>query len=293
MTALVVLDNGTLRLEIAPELGGSILRMDKVDRNEPEPVLKAWQGDRDNPADRAMFVMAPWCNRISGKGLPWKGRTYPLPRLLRAQSMPIHGTVLDASWNILDIGPSYLRVSMTETSVSPFAFEAILDYKLDGPTLTCNLSLRHIGARPAPYGAGFHPWFACDVGDHLCFNATGFALEDSNCLPYQIVDLKDTRVQDFSKPRALPSVSLNGTYAGWNGHARLLRQKGGAVDIQSPPPLTGLHVYSRSSSCGFVCVEPVSHSVDSPHRTLLPDLSLQELHNGETLAIGITITVHS
>lgn len=283
---------GDLRAEIAPSLGGSVLRLERTGRGAAIPILRDLGADLARPPDRAMFAMLPWCNRISGPGLPFAGRIYPLPALVPDQRLPIHGLGLHRAWDVLDAGPSTCALRLVDRSCPPFAYEAVLRYRVDEDGFSAALEVVHLGDDPAPYGIGFHPWMARDPDDRLAFLAVAYVAEDENRLPIGIVRVADAPERDFSSAHPLPLDVINGTYLGWNGRATLERGLGMTVTVGGRGDISEhLHLFSRSGTCGFVCLEPTSHTVDSENRPMGPSSRLRVLRRGEVISGEVSIAV--
>jgi aldose 1-epimerase len=285
------LESACLRAEVAPQLGGSLLRLDWKGPDGLVPLLVPSAGDPDRPTERAMFVMLPWCNRIGGAGLVWQGRAYPMPALVEGQVLPIHGTGLHRPWQVIESAPARLRLSLRESGPPPFDFDAALDYALGDAGLTVRLAVTHRGPAPTPYGIGFHPWFSCGKGDRLSFRSGMYVEEDAERLPLRLVPTS-AGSYDFLVPRTLPDRLINGTYLDWDGRAVLDREDGLRVRLRASSAVSrALHVFARKADAGFVCLEPVSHTVDCTNRPMRADAGLAVLTPGASLQGAIQISI--
>lgn len=285
------LESACLLAEVAPHLGGSLLRLDWKGPDGPVPILLPCADDPARPTERAMFVMLPWCNRIGGEGLVWQGQTYPMPVLVEGQALPIHGTGLHRRLQVIEATPTRLRLSLREAGPPPFNFEAALDYALGDTSLSVRLAVTHRGPAPAPYGIGFHPWFVCGPRDRLSFRAGMWVEEDAERLPLRLVTIGTDTGDDFSTPRMLPDRLINATHLDWKGPALLDREDGMRVHLHATGAVSrALHVFARSAEAGFVCLEPVSHTVDCTNRPMRRDMGLAVLTQNETLEGEIRIT---
>jgi aldose 1-epimerase len=284
------LESACLRAEVAPQLGGSLLRLDWKGPDGLVPILVPTVGDPARPIERAMFVMLPWCNRIGGAALAWQGRPYPMPALVHGQALPIHGTGLHRPWQVKVVPPARLRLTLRETGPPPFDFDATLDYALRDASLTVRLVVTHCGPAPAPYGIGFHPWFACGTRDRITFRAGMLVEEDAERLPLRLVPTgTDT---DFNRPRMLPERLINATYLDWDGRAVLDREDGLRVRLRASGAVSrALHLFARKADAGFVCLEPVSHTVDCTNRPMRADAGLRVLTHGASLRGATSIAI--
>lgn len=276
------LESAVLRAEVAPRLGGSLLRLDWKGPNGPVPVLLPAAGDPGRPTDRALFVMLPWCNRIGGAGLVWQGRVHPMPTLVESQVLPIHGTGLHRPWQVVQLASERVRLTLREIGPPPFDFQATLDYVVRDAGIELQLMVTHQAPAPAPYGIGLHPWFACGPLDHLSFNAGTVVEEDAARLPLRLMPLCGRH--DFRAPRPLPNDLINATYLDWDGRAIIDRDDELRIRLRASGALSrAIHVFARRRDAGFVCLEPVSHTVDCTNRPMRADACLTTLAQGETL----------
>lgn len=83
---------------------------------------------------------------------------------------------------------------------------------------------------------------------------------------------------------------MNTAFTGWEREATLAwADRKLAVDITATEPLTTLIVYSPSGASDFVCIEPVSHSVDAHNRAGPGTAPPQILEPGAALTLDATI----
>lgn len=264
----MIIASESLRAEILPELGGGLARLDAIFAHRTVPILRPWSGDGANPVDRACFVMVPWCNRISRSGLRWGGRHYPLPLTVSGQAMPIHGFGLNLPWSVSQADAGGVCLTLSDSTSPPFDYTADLRYRIVRNALFMTLRVIHRGAEPAPYGLGLHPWFAAGPRTRLQFDAQALVLEDEQHLPIAAVYPPDPRAKQFGTTSPVPPALFNGTFLGWRGAATLLDTPSGQVRLRAHGATQHLHVYSRGRESGFICLEPVSHSVDAVNRPI-------------------------
>lgn len=288
---MITLANAHISAQILPELGGGMARLDAHTSSRPSPILRPWSGQAADPVDRAMFVMLPWCNRISQGGIAVDGTRFPLSPTVPGQDMPIHGRALLQNWIPIDVGHAHLALRLRDSGTPPFDYEAELRYRLVGRSLTVSVRICHMGAAPVPYGMGFHPWFAHRTGDRLGFKAQHFVVEGPDRLPTHLLSADDADTPDFRTGAELPEALLNATFANWNGIARLTSIDGRAVELRSRGATRHLHVFSRRRTGDFVCLEPVSHTVDSENRPMLEGGGMTVLSQGSCTIAAVQITL--
>lgn len=105
-------------------------------------------------------VLLPWPNRVRDGRWTWKGRDLQLDVRSRQQPNALHGLVAAQQWTLLDDGTGTATVgSVLEPHTGyPFRLAAAVDYALTPTELTVTIRVRNVGADPAPFGAGMHPY---------------------------------------------------------------------------------------------------------------------------------------
>lgn len=282
---------GDLRAEIAPSRRQRpAARTNRARRSDPDPAgsrRRSGEATRPGHVCYAALVQSHFGSR------PALCRAHLSAASARPGPAPsIHGLGLHRAWDVLDAGPSTCALRLVDRSCPPFAYEAVLRYRVDEDGFSAALEVVHLGDDPAPYGIGFHPWMARDPDDRLAFLAVAYVAEDENRLPIGIVRVADAPERDFSSAHPLPLDVINGTYLGWNGRATLERGLGMTVTVGGRGDISEhLHLFSRSGTCGFVCLEPTSHTVDSENRPMGPSSRLRVLRRGEVISGEVSIAV--
>jgi aldose 1-epimerase len=110
-------------------------------------------------------VLIPFPGRIKEGRYAFDGRSYQLERNDKEGPNAIHGFVRNMPWTVREQQPD--RVEL-ETAVDatdyaargyPFSLNIRVTYRLASAGLSCGFSVRNAGARVAPVGVGFHPYF--------------------------------------------------------------------------------------------------------------------------------------
>ena len=115
-------------------------------------------------------VLLPWPNRIRNGRWSWQGRELQLPVSSPEVPTANHGLVGWQRWTVLDEATSTVSVGTTVEGHTgyPFRLAAAVDDALAADGLRVTARVRNVGAEPAPFGMGFHPYFsvgATDDGD--------------------------------------------------------------------------------------------------------------------------------
>src|SRR5215212_3196771 len=144
--------------ELAVNLRGGGMRQlrvgdwDVLDTYPAGTVVSGWPG----------AVLLPWPNRVRNGRWTWQGRDLQLPVTSPEAPNAIHGLLGWQPWTILTASADVATVgTVIEPHTGyPFRLAAALDYSLTPGRLTVTTRVRNLGAEPAPFGAGFHPYFS-------------------------------------------------------------------------------------------------------------------------------------
>lgn len=282
----LIIQAGAYAAGIVPELGGSIawLRHDGRDLLRPlsEPV-EAGVGAQDT----AMFPMLPFCNRIAGSRLAWRGEIFEVAPNVAGEDRALHGYGWIRPWTIDVQSENQVDLVLRDVTL-PFDFAARETFSLSEAGLRATLAVTNCGKKSLPFGIGFHPWFTRARGVVWQFKASGYWLAGNDALPSDRISLPPEL--DHCDGRALPAGWRNNCYDGWDGRLRIdYPTQKLAVDICADPIFGHLMVYADPERDSF-CLEPQSHLSGSFGRET-PDhpLTMAELAPGETLSGSIHI----
>jgi len=264
----ITLEDGPLRVAIEPQHGAALSALDlAVSDGRSAPLLRPATAETPWWAGSAMYLLAPWSNRIAGAAFEFEGRRYALhPDFFDGTA--IHGIVKDHPFEILDRTPISARLGFDSRRVKnpnfPFAFQAVARYELDGPRLECELSVHNAGHTPMPAGCGFHPFFMrtlFDPDESVTLQApVSGRYPADGCVPTAppadgpvCAQLRDTV--------AVSELALDDCFAGFAGRATIT-WPGSAVraQLRCSPTLTHAVVYTPDEP--FFCFEPVTHAND-------------------------------
>jgi aldose 1-epimerase len=107
-------------------------------------------------------VLLPWPNRIRDGRWSWRGRQLQLPVASPQHPNAMHGLAAWQPWQLLAEGTHETTVgTVIEARPGyPFRLVAAIDYRLEPDLLLGTVRVRNVGAEPAPFGAGLHPYFS-------------------------------------------------------------------------------------------------------------------------------------
>jgi len=288
---MILLRDDRARLEVHPDVGAAIGRYDfEAANGDPLPIFQtAPAPGRRGPFALGLNLLIPFSNRISGGGFWHEGVFHPLERNA-ADRYPIHGNAFTMPWTVREAAPDTVSLTLASEGPGAFRYDAEIRYRLIDGALSMRLTVVNRAAIRLPFGAGFHPWFVRDSETRLTMTARGYWTETDDHLPGEYRPTVGDDRFDFADGRAPPATFVNNALTGWDGRATITwLDRGIAVEISAPPPLTTVILYSPSAAADFICVEPVSHSVDAHNRSAPGTTAPQALAAGDELVIETTI----
>jgi aldose 1-epimerase len=297
-----VLQNGTWRVGILPDTGGSLafgqIEDDGawVDLLRPTPADHYWSVDQC-----ASFVMMPWSNRVSRARLTFGGRSYRL-RVNADDGTAIHGTARDFPWEVAVSSSTALVVTFDSRDFCgvnyPWDFTATVTYQLRDRRFSITTELCNQHDEPIPAGFGHHPYFTRALGGptDLALLELPFAqqFELEQALPLGPPVPVTTRV-DFRELRPLGQEFVDDCLTDRTPGAPVrivYPQSGRSVTLGSDDAFTHAVVYIPPDQPYFA-VEPVTNANDafSLHESGTPESGLVLVPPGEGLRASIWLDV--
>jgi len=112
------------------------------------------------PSGRRGGVLVPWPNRLRNGRWTWNGHDLQLEVASPATPNAMHGLVSWQRWEVVSATEDSATVgTLVEARPGyPFRLAAALDYALGADRLAVTLRMTNLGAEPAPFGAGMHPY---------------------------------------------------------------------------------------------------------------------------------------
>lgn len=278
-TTPLILEDALTRLELLPELGGSLANWRL--RASGLPLLR--HADRQaleagTPRRLGCFPLVPWSNRIGSGGFANPEGWLELARN-SDDALPIHGSAWQQAWEVIEQSPQHAVLRLD--SKKPFAYCAEQRIELDQGCLSVHLSVTHLAKQPAWHGLGLHPYFPRTANTQLQASAEALWLCDEQQLSAELVDIP--AAWNFATPRPLPEERVDNAFVGWNGRCRILQPDlGYALDCRASH--CGYFLLFTPPELGFFCIEPVSHPVNAHHLPGHPGLRL--LQHGQSLQLG-------
>jgi aldose 1-epimerase len=255
MSGIVTLVSGPMRADVLPGLGAALARLthDGIDLMRPS------RGELPN--DQAMFLMAPWANRLAANRVTGGGRSHDVEPNVPGQPLALHGSAWRSVFTVEERAEDRVALSL-DGVVGPWRYDMDVTYALDPGGLEVRLAIVNRGAFDLPFGCGLHPYFE-RAGAGIAFAATGFWLEGPDRMPTDRISLPPEL--DFAGGRPVPSRWRNATYDGWDGRATITRPGAPALRIvarlttpHDSSPVRHLHLWTPPGE-SFFCLEPQTH----------------------------------
>jgi aldose 1-epimerase len=288
----IALSDNQGKLVVDPMMGGAVVNYEFKTGQGWVPILRpGGSPQRSGFFGMGCNVLLPFANRISGGGFETPSGFLSLSPNLAGEPLPIHGNGFQVGWQVKNVLKDEICLSLQSAGPSRFRYSAQLNYVLEEGMLRIELEVGNKAEEVLPYGLGFHPSLAREEDSQLQFNATGCWLEDSEHLPTEYVSPGSGSSRDFRRWNDFRVGFLNNAYTGWDRIAELIRpQYGLHVRFTAEDPLNCLQVYSPSAEADFVCIEPVSHTVDALNNVGKPGtVSPKWLVKGGSLSVKCRI----
>ena len=269
------LQHGDWQALICPEQGSAFAALQWRGQ---DVLLPTPEGAR-HPGAYGAFWMLPWANRLDGGCIA--GHAMPINRA--AEGTAIHGLARDLPWEVISAAPDR-AVLQQRVQLAPFDYTARLAVALDGTGLVMEMTLRHEGTAPAPYGMGWHPWFTRSAATSLQLNATQRAGHTVRGLPDSLTPCTGIAADEAGL------LGLDNFFAGWDGVACLVTPACTITLHATGDFAVGVQVYAPAAQ-PVICVEPVSHMPDAPNRPALAAAApMRLLAQGQSLYGTIRLT---
>ncbi len=292
MTERVVLETAEAVVEVVPKLGGSLAAFDLKLGSERVPILRRWNGKDENPRALASSPMTPWFNRISGGGINFGGRFFPIAPNDPLDKFPLHGDGWSSPWETTEQGPRSVTLRLRSRAIPPFDYEATQVIALNGAALDITLGIKHLGSFSLPYGLGHHPWWVRTPATRLYAPAKGYWAAQPPAFPPSLKTDPLPDAWNFSKPRGLPAGLIDNGFTGWNGEARIdWPERGVAADVRADSGARFYQIYSPATDAPFFCFEPVTQPNNAYAMPEPPaETGLRVLQPGEETELRVTFT---
>lgn len=173
------------------------------------------------PPHGAGQLLTPWPNRINGGSYEFEGVSHQLALSEPARGNAIHGLTRFASWTRVAHEPNEvtLRCAPHGGQGYPFAVQVDATYRLDAASgLHVTLTATNKGSRPAPWGAGAHPYLTAGAAPidewELELPADKWQPVDSRLIPSGPAQDVTGTDYDLRSARKLAGLQLDHAFTG-------------------------------------------------------------------------------
>ncbi|MCA1595082.1 MAG: hypothetical protein LC772_01445 [Chloroflexi bacterium] len=185
-------------------------------------------------------VLIPFPGRVRAGEYRFDGQSLQMDKNDGEGPNAIHGFLRSTVWHCPSLSENSVRFTTSigpyDRGGYPFALEVEVGYTVDASGLTCAFSVRNVGERAAPVGAGFHPYFTVGsdtINDDELSLPFEAMLEFEDMLPTGGVRTVDGTSMDFRHWRKIGTTSLN------NCFLRPVRDHSGRVKVGLRNPESG------------------------------------------------------
>lgn len=282
MTVIHTLINPWFRLRVTPS-SAALLSFERLSDDaqllRPCAAQPGW-----HPGESACFPMLPLANRVRDNRFMLGEREIILPHSPLDAHFFLHGDGWLHRWQTLALTDDSITLGLRVHHECGFDYSARLGYQLTEQGMAADLCLRHCGALPMLYGAGFHPFFSRWRDTTVQFSAAGYWPEGDLHLPGEWRGALPDDI-DFVREKRPPPAWLNIGYSGWAGEAVLQTpSRNLRLRLRSQVPYLMLY---QDGNGAFICLEPQTHPADAHHMAGKPGLVM--LGKGETLSLSMQI----
>jgi aldose 1-epimerase len=264
------IENEFWQLEIAPEIGASVVNLRGRVAGQFLPIMRATKLEaleKHSSSALSSFILAPFSNRIRGAKFAFNGREYQL-KTTTPDGNTQHGDVRNRAWTVVKHDPETLEGWFDSRAQPDFNFPWPITmnvvYELEENVLETRLELRNVSPEPMPAGFGLHPYFVRQLANSsdvvLGFSAGGVYETDDELMPTQAMKPVPADLS-FSSPRAVGIQQLNHGFGAWDGHANLTYLDSGVRVVMEADPIF-THLVAFTAPDGSLAIEPVTNATD-------------------------------
>lgn len=248
------LHNDALRLELRPDIGGSVSRFALHTNGHDIELFRKAVGN--TVLNMSMFPMVPYCSRIRDNQFEVGGKRFQLKPNFNQEPLACHGDGWQNPWQVLETTATRAVLGLEYLQTEPYQYKAWQTFELEASRLVTTLRVRNEANDTMPFGLGFHPYFERTVKT-LHMKTSSVWLEGPLHLPTERVTVP--RELGFDPPAPLPNVWRNLCYSGWDGVARL-EFADAALTIKADAQHIVLYTPPGEN---YFCLEPQSHCVNA------------------------------
>jgi len=263
---LLVLRQGSYRLVLAPDIGGSIASFSSHDGPREHhwlrPASPAALMARE-PLGMASFPMVPWCNRIRAGRSTYGGRPVALAPNFAGTPHTMHGVGWQRPWGVGDCAAAAAELHLAHEADAfwPYRFTSTQRFTLAATgELTVDIDVVNRDSVPMPAGLGHHPYLPRRTAARLQASTAALWAADAETMPTALA--APPVVAALDQGTAVRGLTLDNNFTGWSRHAHIgWDDDGTELTLWAEAPLDYLVVYTPAR-LDYFCVEPASNTTD-------------------------------
>lgn len=251
---MITLGRGPLELDIAPEIGGSIVGF----AFDHRPVLRRIPQGTTNVLETCSFPLVPYANRIEKGIFRFEGRDVRLPLNFGDHPHSLHGHGWQTAWRVETMSRDRVALAFDHAPDAwPWAYTSEQVFALTDDGLRLQLSLRSRDDKPMPYSLGLHPYFPRTPGSSVKTEVAGMWQSDATMIPSKLVAA--TTLVDLGKGQVVSKAPfVDNTFTGWKGPARITQPELGLeITLQASSDCGFFHLFVPEGA-DFFCCEPTT-----------------------------------
>lgn len=294
--------DGRLRLDLCPQIGGSVTAFRIMGENGPIDIFRPWDRAVElayPPLMTSSFPMTPYTNRIADCRLQFNGQTYHVGPASDPEPHALHGDGWKNPWQVKERGPDFVELALTiqASKDSPYSYDAIQVYRLSDDALHIDLSVTNKGAEALPFGIGHHPFLPRDAETIVRSNLKK-AWMGKDIIPDHIEPMPER--WNFSEGLVVSNENLGPAQNGfdhtflmdhcfpdWDGKTEIIwPRRGLKLEITADDIFKHFVICVPQPEQPVICAEAVTNIIDAfnKYEQGVADTGTQILQPGETLA---------
>jgi aldose 1-epimerase len=266
---LVTLAAGTLRLVIAPGIGGALAAFYENTPGGPmhwlRPASYAAFSERD-PLRMASFPLFPYCNRIRDARFTFEGATVDLAGNDLRFAHALHGNAWRRPWQVAALTQSSVDLYFEHEPDSripgdwPFRYRARQRIVLSDEALRITLSAQNLADQPMPFGMGHHPYYPRTPQTRIYAEVQAMWHADADVLPTHLG--AHPAVDALREGLAPDAFDLDNNFANWAREATIAwPDEHRQLTMSAEAPFDHMVIFAPANDTQL-CVEPVTNTTD-------------------------------
>jgi aldose 1-epimerase len=297
-SAVVTLSAGSLRVVIAPEVGGALAAFYETTPGGLlhwlRPAVPAAFAERD-PLRMASFPLFPYCNRIRDARFEFDGGTINLSGNDERFAHALHGNAWRHPWQVGACTESSAELHFEHEPDPrvpgdwPFRYRARQRVELTGGALLITLSAQNLATRPMPFGMGHHPYYPRTAQTRIYAEVEAMWHADADVLPTHLGPHPAvTALREGLSPDAF---DLDNNFANWAREATIAwPDEHRRLTMTAEAPFDHMVLFAPAND-SQLCVEPVTNTTDCFNATGMREkVGGCVLQPGEEIAATLTWT---